>query len=68
MKVSYNREEDILTIETAKGNVDHAEEMGSFIVHFTKDDKPVIIEILDASDFLSLVTKSSIKGQPIEVS
>jgi uncharacterized protein YuzE len=67
MKMTYDREEDILTIETAEGKIDHAEEMGPIIVHFTKEDKPVVIEILDASDFLSLATKSSIKSQPVEV-
>jgi len=67
MKIKYDREEDILTVETAPGKIDYAEEMGPFIVHFTKNDKPVVIEILDASDFLSMATKSSIKAQPVEV-
>ena len=61
MKVNYNREEDILTVETAAGKIDHAEEMGPVIVHFTKDDKPVVLEILDASKFLDLAAKSSSK-------
>ena len=67
MKMSYDREEDILMVETAEGNIDHAEEMGPIIVHFTKDEKPVLLEILDASEFLSLATKSSIKDQPVEM-
>lgn len=67
MKINYDREEDILTIETAPGKIDHAEEMGQIIVHFTEDDKPILLEILDASDFLSLVTKSSLRAQSAEI-
>ena len=66
MKMNYDRSEDILTVETAPGDIDYAEEMGPIIVHFTEDGKPVVLEILDASDFLSLATKSSIKAQPVE--
>lgn len=59
MKIKYNKEDDVLIVETAPGQIDYAEEMGPLIVHFTKDDKPVVLEILDASDFLSKATESS---------
>ena len=64
MKINYDRTEDILIIESAPGEIDYAEEMGPFIVHFTKDNKPVVIEILDASDFLAQATKSSMTAPP----
>lgn len=64
MKMGYDREEGILMVETASGKIDHAEEMGPVIVHFTKEGKPVLLEILDGSEFLSLATKTSIKSQP----
>lgn len=67
MKIKYDRDEDILTVETAPGNIDHAEEMGPMIVHFTKEGKPVVLEILDASEFLSLATKSSITAKAVEL-
>lgn len=67
MKMRYDREEDILMVETASGKIDHAEEMGPVIVHFTKAGKPVLLEILDGSEFLSLATKTSIKSQPLEL-
>ncbi|MBI4126999.1 MAG: DUF2283 domain-containing protein [Deltaproteobacteria bacterium] len=67
MKMKYDREEDILMVETASGKIDHAEEMGPVIVHFTKAGKPVLLEILDGSEFLSLATKTSIKAQPLEL-
>lgn len=49
-KVSYDSDADILSVEGAvKGRIDHARELGNFIVHFTKDDKPLLIEVLKAS-------------------
>lgn len=49
----YSPEEDILMYEASRELIDYAEEMGPVIVHFTKDDKPVLPEILDASKFLA---------------
>lgn len=71
MKLRYNREDDILLLEVSDEAVDHAEEMGPLIVHFSKQGKPVILEILDASDFIATAAKSTIQAkgmEPIEVS
>ena len=57
MKVSYDREQDILMVEVSGEPIDYAEELGLIIVHFTKDEKPVLLEILDASEFLTEATK-----------
>lgn len=61
MKVKYSRSEDILLIEVSNEPIDYAEEVGSIIVHFTKDEKPVLLEILDASEFLAETTKITMK-------
>ena len=61
MKVKYSREEDILLIEVSTEPIEYAEEVGSIIVHFTKDEKPVLLEILDASEFLAETTKITMK-------
>jgi uncharacterized protein YuzE len=53
MNVRYDREEDILVIKMADEPIDYAEEIGSVIVHFTKDGKAVLFEILDAAEFLA---------------
>ena len=50
MKIKYDSEVDILTIEVSGEGIDYAEEVGGIIVHFTKEGKPVVLEILDASD------------------
>ncbi len=60
LHMKYDPEADALLIEVSKRAIDHAEEMGSVIVHFTKDDKPVALEILDASRFLSQATTTSL--------
>jgi len=61
MKVRYSKEEDILLVEVSDESIDYAEEVGSIIVHFTKEEKPVLLEILDASEFLSEATKITMK-------
>ena len=49
-KVSYDRDADVLTLTgAASGRIDHASELGNFVVHFTKDDRPLLIEVLEAS-------------------
>ena len=61
MKVRYNRKEDILVLEVSKGSIDHAQESGPIIAHFSADDKLVLLEILEASDFLADLTKATVK-------
>ncbi len=54
MKVRYNREMDIATIEISPKKIDYAKEAQNIIVHFCKDDEPVILEIMDASKVIDL--------------
>jgi hypothetical protein len=63
MKVRYNRKEDILTLELSTASIDHAEESGPIVAHFSTDDKLVLLEILDASDFLADLTKATMKAE-----
>ena len=67
MKISYDREADIMMIEISKEKIDYAEESGTIIIHFSKKNRPVLLEILDASEFLSLVTKASIRAKKEEL-
>ena len=63
MRVKYNRREDILTLELLAAPIDHAEEAGPIIAHFSMDDKLVLLEILEASDFLSRLTKATMRAE-----
>ncbi len=60
MNIRYDREEDILSYEVSPDKIDYAEELDSIIVHFTKEGKPVLLEILDASDFIAETTRAAI--------
>ena len=62
MKIKYDRDADVLTMELSDKSIDHAEEAGPMIIHLTEDNKPVLIEILDAREFLANLTKISIKS------
>ena len=57
MKAQYNREDDVLLLYLAEDRIDHAEEADGVIVHFSAEDRPVLLEVLDASDLLSRLTK-----------
>lgn len=49
MHYSYDRETDILTITLAEDKPDFGEQRENIITHYSEDNKPVEIEILDAS-------------------
>jgi len=68
MKMTYDRDEDILIIETAPDAViDHADHSGQFIAHFSRDGKLVLLEILDASEFLASLVKATARGKVEEL-
>jgi len=68
MKIRYDRHEDILMIEVMPdGIIDHAEQVDGVIVHLTGDNKVVLLEILDASEFLSTLVKVTMQPTPEEV-
>jgi len=69
MRVNYDREEDILMIETFPGGtIDHAEHTGPFIAHFDREGQLLLLEILDASQFLSSLIEVTLRGQEQELS
>jgi uncharacterized protein YuzE len=51
MKVRYDEDDDILTYEVSDEPIEYAEEMGQIVIHFTKNSKPVLLEILNARIF-----------------
>lgn len=51
-KISYEREADILRVELSSAAIDYAEELGPFVVHYSKRRMPVYVELLNASQFL----------------
>jgi len=53
----YDAETNIILIETAKGKISHAKEFGNFIIHLSSAGKPILIEILEASNFVNQFEK-----------
>lgn len=48
--VEYDADADVLSIENAPSvEIDHAQEMGNLVVHFGKNNEPVLVEVLEAS-------------------
>jgi len=52
MKVKYYPEDDFMSLKMSDAPYDYAEKIGSFIVHYSSDKEPVMLEILNASQFL----------------
>lgn len=63
MKISYSREDGIAMIELSPKKIDHAQEAMGVIVHFSREDEPVLLEILDASKFLTNLVSASMKAK-----
>ena len=55
--MTYDPESNLISIEIAKGKIEHAREFGNLIIHFSKSSKPLLIEILDASKFVGQFDK-----------
>ena len=51
-KLDYSPGVDALLIEFSEKKIDHAEDMGQLIAHFTDDGELVLLEVLDAKNFL----------------
>ena len=58
IKIKYDPESDVLSWEISKKPIDNAVEMGNMIVHFSPENTPVLVEILDAKKFLTLSRKA----------
>lgn len=58
MNAKYYKEDDLLVIRLSKKPYKVAEKVGSFIVHYTKDKEPALLEILNASKLLRETSKA----------
>ena len=60
-KIRYSKDVDALIVELSDKPIDYAEEEGQVIVHFSHEGEPVLIEILDAKEFVLNTLSSVIK-------
>ena len=63
IKISYEPEADVLMWEITNKPINFAKEVGNVIVHFTKNNMPVLIEVLEASKFLAKAKNLVEKGE-----
>lgn len=69
IKITYDPEADILSWETGEpAKIDYATEMGNIIVHFTKGNKPILIEVLEASKVMRKTERVFEKAQSAALS
>ena len=66
-KIRYSKDIDVLLVELSDRPIDYAEEEGQIIIHFAKDGEPVLLEILDAKEFLLGFTTSILKEQEVSL-
>ena len=59
-KISYSKDVDALLVELSQAPIAYAEDEGTIILHYSPDDKLVLVEILDFRRFLSDETVTSL--------
>ncbi len=64
-RIKYSKDVDALLIELSDKKIDYAEEEGQMIIHFSKAGEPVLLEILNAKDFILSSLSSLVKEQEV---
>lgn len=64
-QLKYDPDSDVLMWETSSRDIDHATQVANVVVHFSKENIPVLIEILEATKFVTETKKilSKLKTQ-----
>lgn len=52
-KISYSKDVDALLVELSQEPIAYAEEEGQVILHYSPEDKLVLVEILDFRRFMT---------------
>ncbi|MER3523578.1 MAG: hypothetical protein C4326_05790 [Ignavibacteria bacterium] len=65
--IRYRKDVDALRVQLSDKKIDYAEEEGQLIIHFSKDNEPVLVEILDAKEFLLSSLSSIIKEKEVGI-
>lgn len=66
-KINYEPEADVLTYEISDQPIDYAKEVGNIVVHFTKNNIPVLVEILEATQFLKRAERLASKSESLSL-
>jgi hypothetical protein len=63
MKLNYDPETDIVLCQVSNKRIDHAEEQGPIIVHFDRQDHPVLLEIQGGSRFIGKLARLALQSK-----
>lgn len=67
LKMRYDQTDDVLMIWLAEGKqVDHADQVGQSILHLTENGEPVLLEILNAREFVVELVRTAVGASPPE--
>lgn len=53
----YDPESNLISINIAKGKIDHVIEIGNFLIHVNKNKAPLLVEILDGGKLIAQLQK-----------
>lgn len=56
-KLKYDPDSDVLMWETSRRDIDYATQVANVVIHFSKENIPVLIEILEATKFITETKK-----------
>ena len=59
-KISYSKDVDVLMIELSDGAITYAEDDGPVILYYSKDDRLLLVEILDFRRLMPAETVSEL--------
>jgi uncharacterized protein YuzE len=63
-RIKYDEEADVLTIIAAEeGELSHAEELGDIVVHLDREGRPLLMEVLRASEVIPLIVQALAKKE-----
>ena len=63
-RIKYDEEADVLAIIAAEeGELSHAEELGNIVVHLDREGRPLLIEVLRASEVVPLIVQALAKKE-----
>jgi uncharacterized protein YuzE len=65
VKIQYSSDVDALLIRISDRNIDYAEEVGDFVLHYSPEGELVLIEVFQATQFLMSLLRSMIQREGV---
>jgi uncharacterized protein YuzE len=66
-RIRYSKDVDAFLIELSEKKIYYAKEEGQMIVHFSEDGEPILLEILEAKEFILNSLSSLVKEKEVVI-